>query len=179
MDSFIPIDEGALYARMLNLCPLRGTVSYDSAHDLIVWDAAPDSRLKISLYKGDGCISLCVPPNSQKFRHSNTLFSMLRQKNHRHSPSLFSHDITHWHPADDEIQNEIQKIRQHNPPLFSRDITHWHPADDEIWDEIQKINAGEMQFAIVQTLFSYRAIHIGARKNFSSHRIIYLGESQK
>ena len=150
MDSFVPIDAGALYARMLSLRPLRGAVSYDSAHDLIVWDAAPDLRLKITLYKGDGCISLCAPPNSQKFRHSNTLFSMLRQKIHRHSPLL-----------------------------FSRNITHWHPADDEIWNEIQKINAGEMQFAIVQTLFSYRAIHIDAPQNFSSHRIIYLGESQK
>ena len=150
MDSFVPIDAGTLYARMLNLRPLRGAVSYDSALDLIVWDVAPDLRLIISLYKDDGCISLCTPPTSQKFRHSNALFSMLRQKIYRHIPSLFSHDITHW-----------------------------HPAADEIWNEIQKINAGEMQFAIVRTPFSYRAIHIGASRNFSSNRIIYLGESQK
>ena len=150
MDSFVPIDAGALYACMLNLHPLRGAVSYDSALDLIVWDVAPDLRLKISLYKDDGCISLCTPPNSQKFRHSNALFSMLRQKIYRHIPSLFSHDITHW-----------------------------HPAADEIWNEIQKINAGEMQFAVVRTPFSYRAIHIGAPRNFSSHRIIYLGEFLK
>ena len=125
-------------------------VSYDLALALIVWDVAPDLRLKISLYKDDGCISLCTPPNSQKFRHSNALFSMLRQKIYRHIPSLFSHDITHW-----------------------------HPAADEIWNEIQKINAGEMQFAIVRTPFSYCAIHIGASRNFSFHRIIYLGEFLK
>ena len=88
MEKFVPASAKELYQKMLTWDNLRGYISYDEKTTRMTWSVAADLRLEISVYNGEGYVSVFD------------------------SEQLKVLDITHWHPDADVIYEEMLDINE-------------------------------------------------------------------